>query len=150
MYSPVYIKRRYQPNCTNSISIHPLDHRFSLNGPVTLLYTYDLHNSMKERPYFFIKIYIPHTLFSKGLMCLWCVRDEWRQGQTAILNQLLRLTIACCVVFKSPLSSSFTSWLGLLNRDLLRATALSLQASPHCGLPVQLTQLPQTPAYILS
>ena len=47
--------------------------------------------SMNERTHFFIKIYISHTLFS---MFLWCVRDEWRQGQTAILTQLLLLTIA--------------------------------------------------------
>ena len=40
------------------------------------------------------KIRISHTLFSKGLMFLLCVRDEWRQGQTAILTQLLLLTIA--------------------------------------------------------
>ena len=46
---------------------------------------------MNERTHFFIKLYISHTLFS---MFLWCVRDEWRQGQTAILTQLLFLTIA--------------------------------------------------------
>ena len=34
----------------------------------------------------FIKICISHDLFSKRLMFLWCVRDEWRQGQTAILT----------------------------------------------------------------
>ena len=33
---------------------------------------------MNERTHFFIKIYISHTLFSKGLMILWCVRDGWR------------------------------------------------------------------------
>ena len=32
--------------------------------------------------------------------------------------------------------TSSTSWLGLLNRGLLKATALSLQAGPHSGLPV--------------
>ena len=46
---------------------------------------------MKERTHFFIKICISHTLFS---MFLWCVRDEGRQGQTAILTQFLLLTIA--------------------------------------------------------
>ena len=45
---------------------------------------------MNERTHF-IKIYISHTLFS---MFLGCVRDKWRQGQTAILTQLLLLTIA--------------------------------------------------------
>ena len=33
---------------------------------------------MNERTHFFVKINISHTLFSKGLMFLWCVRDEWR------------------------------------------------------------------------
>ena len=39
------------------------------------------HNSrtsMNERTHFFIKRYIPQTLFSKGLMFLWCVRHGWR------------------------------------------------------------------------
>ena len=49
---------------------------------------------MNEQILFFTKICISHTLFSKGLMFLLCVRDEWRQGQTAILTQLLLLTIA--------------------------------------------------------
>ena len=44
---------------------------------------------MNERTHFFIKIYISHTLFSKGLMVLLCARYGWRQGQTAILTQLL-------------------------------------------------------------
>ena len=63
-----------------------------------------------------------------------CVRDGWRQGQTAILTQLLLLTIARFVIFKNPHSTSFASWLGLLNRESLRVTALSLQAGPHSGL----------------
>ena len=46
---------------------------------------------MNESTHFFIKICISHTLFS---MFLWCVRDEWRQGQIAILTQLFLLTIA--------------------------------------------------------
>ena len=34
---------------------------------------------MNERTHFFIKIFISHTFFSKGLMFLWCVRDcgDW-------------------------------------------------------------------------
>ena len=55
------------------------------------------------------KKYISHTLFSKGLMFLWCVRNGWRQGQTTILNQLLLLTIARCVIFKNPLTTSSAS-----------------------------------------
>ena len=67
-------------------------------------------------------------------MFLKCVRDGWRQGQTAIYNRLLLLTIARCVIFKNLLSTSSASWLGLLNQGSLRATTLSLQASPHSGL----------------
>ena len=91
---------------------------------------------MNERTHFFIKICISHTLFSKGLMFLWCVRDGWRQEQTGILTQLPLLTIARCVIFKNPLGSSSASWLGLLNRKTLRATALSLQDGSRSGLPV--------------
>ena len=80
---------------------------------------------MNEWTHFFLKICISHTLFSKGLMFLWCVGDGWRQGQTAILTQILLLTIACCVIFKNPLSTSSASWLGLLNQGSLRETALS-------------------------
>ena len=47
---------------------------------------------MNERTRFFIKIYISHTLFSKG-WCFLCVRGEWRQGRNVILTQVL-LTIA--------------------------------------------------------
>ena len=78
---------------------------------------HNLWTSMNEWTHF-IKICISHTLFSKELMFLWCVRDEWRQGQTAILTQLLLLTIACCVIFKNPLSTSSASWWGLLNWGL--------------------------------
>ena len=49
---------------------------------------------MNEETYFLIKLCISHTLFSRGLMFLLCVRGVWRQGQTAILTQLLLLTIA--------------------------------------------------------
>ena len=83
---------------------------------------------MTNETHLFIKICISHTLFSRGLMFLWYVRDEWRQGQTAILTQLLLLTIARCVIFKNSLSTSSASWLELLNRG-------SLQAVPHTGLP---------------
>ena len=91
---------------------------------------------MNKWTHFFIKICISHTLFSKGLMFLWGVRDGWRQGHTAILTQLLLLTITRWVIFKNSLSTSSASWLELLNQGLLRATALSLQVGPHSGLPV--------------
>ena len=61
---------------------------------------------MNDRTHFFIKICISPTLFSKGWMFLWYMRDGWRQGQTAILTQLLLLTITRCVIFKNPLSTS--------------------------------------------
>ena len=77
---------------------------------------HNLRTSMNDQTNFFIKICISHTLFSKGLMFLWCVRDGGRQGQTAILTQLLLLTIACCDIFKNPLTTSSASWLGLLNQ----------------------------------
>ena len=80
---------------------------------------------MTNETHLFIKMYISHTLFSKGLMFLCCVREGWRQGQTAIMTKLLLLTIARYVIFKNPLSTSSASWLGLLDRESLRATALN-------------------------
>ena len=77
----------------------------------------------------------------KGLMILSCVWDECRQGQATILTQLL-LTIARCVIFKNPHSTSSASWLELLNRGSLRATA-------HSGLHVSNSQRPPASAYIL-
>ena len=53
---------------------------------------------MNEQTHFFIKICISHPLFSKGLMFLWYVRDDCRQGQTAILTQILLLTIAALLL----------------------------------------------------
>ena len=57
---------------------------------------HNLRTSMNERTHFFIKISISHTLFS---MFLWCVRNEWRQGQTAVLTQLLLLTLAALLSY---------------------------------------------------
>ena len=103
---------------------------------------------MNERTHFFIKIYISHTLFSKGLKFLGCVRDRWRQRQTAMLTQVLLLTIACCVIFKNPLSTSSTSWLGLLNWGLLRATAIS-RAFSVCKLVLTLAFLSPTNSTVI-
>ena len=90
--------------------------------PLYVLYSHnhniDLQTSMNERTHFFIKIYISHTLFS---MYLWCVRDEWRQGQTAILTPTSLLTIA------APLLH--LGW-GLFKRGSPRVTALNLLAGP--------------------
>ena len=74
-------------------------------------------------------MYLSHFILVVSVVCE-------RQGQTAILTQLLLLTIARCVIFRNSLSTSSTSWLGLLNPGSLRATALSLQAGSHSGLPV--------------
>ena len=90
-----------------------------------VLYSH-LCKSMNGRIHFFIKICISHTLFSKGLMFMWCVTG----------TQLLLLTRARCVIFRNPLTTSSTSWLGLLNRRSLRATALSFQAFSQSGLSV--------------
>ena len=79
---------------------------------------------MNYRTHFFIRICISHTLFSKGLIFLWCLRDEWRHKHTAILTKLLLLTIARSVI---PISTSSTSWLGLLN--------WRSQAASYSGLP---------------
>ena len=40
---------------------------------------HNLWTSMNERTLFFIKIYISHTLFSKGLIFLWCRRHGRRE-----------------------------------------------------------------------
>ena len=63
--------------------------------------------SMNEQTYFFIKICIAHTLF---LMFLWCVRDEWRQGQTALLTQLILLTIAALLPHLGWVCSTGGRW----------------------------------------
>ena len=72
-------------------------------------------------------------------MFLWCVRDERRQRQTALLTQLLLLTIARCVIFKNPLRTSSESWLVLLNRGHWgqhpSGSVLSLEAGSHSGRP---------------
>ena len=64
---------------------------------------------MTNETHLFIKICISYNLFSKELIFLCCMRDEWKQEQTAILIQLLLLTIARCVIFKNPLSTSSAS-----------------------------------------
>ena len=73
---------------------------------------------MDERTHLFIKICITHSLLS---IFLWFLRDEWRQGQTAISTQLLLLTLAALLPHLGWVCST---------------TALSLQAGPYSGLPV--------------
>ena len=39
---------------------------------------------MNERTHFFIKIKISHFILERADVSVVCVRDNWRQGQTAI------------------------------------------------------------------
>ena len=96
--------------------IHPTVVVYPHTNIIGNIIKHNLRISMNERTHVFIKICISYTLFSKGLMFLLCVREEWRLGGTAILTQLLLLTIARCVIFKNPLSTSSASWLELFNR----------------------------------
>ena len=66
-----------------------------------------------ERIHFFTKIYFSHFILERVCVLL-CERDEWRQGQTVILTQVLFLTIAALF--------SHLGW-----GCSLRATALNLQ-----------------------
>ena len=54
-----------------------------------------------------------------------CVRNEWRQGRTAILTQVLPLDHS---------RTSFTSWLGLLNQESLRTQSPLSATSSHFGI----------------
>ena len=83
----------------------------------------DLRTLMDERTHLFIEICISHTLFS---MFLWCVGDGWRQEQTAILTQLLLLTIASCVIFKNPLRTSSASRLKLFKKNKKKFSQYSM------------------------
>ena len=71
---------------------------------------------------------------------LWCVRDEWRQGQTALLTQLLLSTIARCVIFKThkallPHLGWSCSTRGRWGQQS-SGYVFRLQASSYSGLPV--------------
>ena len=88
---------------------------------------------MNERTYFLIKnIYISYFIFDVSV-----VYERWVETvANCYIDPTFLLTIVRCVIFKNPLSTSSAYWLGLLNRGSLRVTALSLQGSPHSGLPV--------------
>ena len=65
------------------------------------------------------------TLYSRKGWCWLCVRDELETGTD------------CHILTQSSSdhsTTSFSSWLGLLNRGSLRAQALSLQADSHAGM----------------
>ena len=76
-------------------------------------------------------IYLSHFILERVDVSVICAR--WVETGT---DCYIDTTIAYCVIFKNPHSTSSASWLGLLNQGSLRATALSLQAGPHSGLPV--------------
>ena len=85
---------------------------------------------MNEQTHFFIKIYLLHFILERVDVSV--VSERWVEtGTDCYIDPTFLLTIACCVFFKNPLSTSSASWLGLLNWGSLRATALKL-----AGLPV--------------
>ena len=73
-----------------------------------MLYTHNLNNDlrtlMNERTHFFIKMCISHTLFSKGLMFLWCVRDGWRHWLTAILTNFFSWSLQAVLSSRTHLA----------------------------------------------
>ena len=77
---------------------------------------------MNERTHFFI--YISQTLFSKGLMLVGC--ERW-VGER---DRLLHIDLSS----SDHSSSSFSSWLGLLNRGSLRAQIPLSAAVSHFGI----------------
>ena len=84
---------------------------------------------MNRWTHFFIKIYISHTLF---LMFLWCVRDEWRQGQTAILTQLLLLIMAALLLHLGWGCSTGGRWRPQPSVCKLALTLAFLSPTPTC------------------
>ena len=112
-----------------------------------MLYTHnqnnDLRTSMKERTQFLIKKYISHTLFSKGLMFLWCVRDGCRDIYSERENLFFLYLLPGARVRQRlhPLSSSSeTPLIGCVSlaRKRFSAFCLNLTASfsSHDLLPV--------------
>ena len=77
-----------------------------------------------KRIHFFIKLLISHTLFSKR-WCLLCVRNEWRQGRTAILTQVLLSTIAALLPHLGWVAQPWVTE---------GRKALSLHAGSHAGI----------------
>ena len=79
--------------------------------------------SMNERTHFFIKISL--TLYSRKGWCWLCVRGELETGTD------------CYILTQSSSdhsSTSFSSWLGLLNRGSLRAQSPLSAAGSHAGI----------------
>ena len=67
---------------------------------------------------------ISHTLFSKG-WCLLCVRDELETGTDCYTDPSSS---------RGHSSTSFSSWLRLLNHGSLRAQSLLSAAGSHFGI----------------
>ena len=92
---------------------------------------HDLRTSTNERTLFFIKKkYISHTLFTKGLMFLWCVRDGWRdihsEREDFFFPYLLPRTRGCLRL--DPLaSSSEMPMFGCVSHARLRFSALCVK-----------------------
>ena len=93
---------------------------------------------MNERILFFIKIYLSHTLFSKG-WCFLCVRGEWKQGRTVILTQVL-LTIAALPSHRGWGCSTMGHW---------GPKALCLPLAPTSASCPQLLEPLREPGYII-
>ena len=71
-------------------------------------------------------MYLSHFILERVNASVIC--ERWVEtGTDCYIDPTFLLTIARCVIFKNPLSTSSASWLGLLNRGSLRATSLSLQ-----------------------
>ena len=117
-----------------------------LNKERKLLYSHnhniDFRTSMNERTHFFIKIYISPTLFSKGLMFLWCVRDGWRDiySERGLLLPISSSMSQGCQCLHPLASSSETPPIGYVSLTRLRFSALCLNLtawfSSRCLLPV--------------
>ena len=69
---------------------------------------------MKDDTFLYIRLFILLYEVETSVVC-----ERWRQGQTKtdcyIDSLLLLLTIARCVIFKTPLSTTPASWPELLN-----------------------------------
>ena len=79
--------------------------------------------SMNERTRFFKKIYLSHFILEEvDVGCAWVV--SWSRGQTAILNPS----------FSNHSSTSFSPWLGLLNRVSLRAQSPLFATGSQFGI----------------
>ena len=96
-------------------------HNTTISGNII---KHNIRTSMNERTHFFIKnMYLSHFILDVSVVC-----ERWVETGTD------------CSIYPTSSpdhSSTFSaSWLWLLNRGSLKATALSLHAGPHSGLPV--------------